>query len=141
VPLYNSKLWVKIHKGNKGKSGFYGLPKVLPLNIKKDLQVAKNQIYLGSLPRGQLIKVKLILSMLTFFRACSPSYRKVSWSSITDPSIGTTTTLDETRLLKALKSLGITTLRVGKPSIFFASSKVGPNLPVATLGIGLDLIG
>jgi hypothetical protein len=40
-----------------------------------------------------------------------------------------------------MKSLGITALQVGKPSIFWASAKVGPNLPVSTLGIGLDLIG
>jgi len=139
--LYNSKLWVKIHKGNKDKLGWYGLPKVLPNSIKNTLCDAKSRIYSGSLPRGLLIRVKLILSMLSFFRACSPKYSKVSWSSITDPFNGESTTLSYIRLRKALKSLGITTLKVGNPSIFWASSKAGPNFPVATLGLGLDLIG
>jgi len=139
--LYNTKLWVKIHKGNKDKLGWYGLPKVLPSSIKNTLCVAKSLVYSGSLPRGLLIRVKLILSMMSFFRACSPKYSKVSWSSITDPFNGRDTNLSSIRLLAALKSLGITTLKVGKPSIFWASSKAGPNFPVATLGLGLDLIG
>ena len=141
LKLYNTKLWVKIHKGNKDKLGWYGLPKVLPDSIKNTLCVAKNRIYSGSLPRGLLIKIKLILSMLAFFRACSPKYSKVSWSSITDPFNGVSTSLSEMKLRKGLKSLGITTIKVGKPSIFWASSKTGPNFPVATLGLGLDLIG
>jgi hypothetical protein len=65
----------------------------------------------------------------------------VTWDSITAPFNGVETKLDQQELKNALKSLGITTLRVGKPSIFWASSKSGPNLPVATLGLGLDLIG
>jgi len=141
LPLYNSKLWVKIHRGKKDKLGWYGLPCVLPDKIKNTLLETKSGIYSGSLPRGQLIKVKLILSMLSFFRACSPKYSEVSWDSITGPFVGESTTLDETRLRLALKSLGITTLKVGKPSIFWASGKAGPNFPVATLGLGLDLIG
>jgi len=140
-PLYSSKTWVKIHQGKLSVKSWSGLPTVLPMKIKVELQGMKESLHNGSLQRGHLIKLKLILSMLSFFRACSPVYRKVSWESIVAPFGGVKTTLDEFELKKALKSLGITTLRVGKPSIFFASSKSGPNLPVATLGLGLDLIG
>lgn len=49
--------------------------------------------------------------------------------------------MDIWELKKALKSLGITTLQVGKPSIFWASSKAGPNFPIATFGAGLDALG
>jgi len=140
-PLYSSKIWVKIHKGKLSVKSWSGLPVVLPKKIKVLLQASKESIHNGSLQRGHLIKLKLVLSMLSFFRACSPAYRKVSWDSITSPFSGVSTVLDQQELKQALKSLGITTLRVRKPSIFWASSKSGPNLPVATLGLGLDLIG
>jgi len=140
-PLYSSEIWVKIHKGKLSVKKWSGLPVVLPRKIKVLLQRCKESIHNGSLQRGHLIKLKLVLSMLSFFRACSPAYRKVSWDSIVKPFQGNKTTLDQQELKNALKSLGITTLKVGKPSIFWASSKSGPNLPVATLGLGLDLIG
>lgn len=140
-PLYSSKIWVKIHKGKLSIKSWSGLPVVLPKKIKVLLQGCKESIHNGSLQRGHLIKLKLVLSMLSFFRACSPAYRKVSWESITSPFSGVSKTLRQQELKLALKSLGITTLKVGKPSIFWASSKSGPNLPVATLGLGLDLIG
>jgi hypothetical protein len=113
---------------------------ILPLKVKLFLNTVKVGIASGSLPRGQLIQVKLLLSLLSFFRACSPSFRKVSWDSIVKPNSGEGT-LNVGELKAALKSLGITTLLVGKPSIFYASSKAGPNFPVATIGLGLDLIG
>jgi hypothetical protein len=113
---------------------------ILPLKVKLFLNTVKLGIASGSLPRGQLIQVKLLLSLLSFFRACSPSFRKVKWDSIVTPNHGVSK-LNVVELTSALKSLGITTLKVGKPSIFFASSKAGPNFPVATIGLGLDLIG
>jgi hypothetical protein len=142
-PLYSSKIWVKIHKGKLSINSFSGLPTVLPQSIKELLRSAKQGIHNGSLRRGLLIQVKLILSLLSFFRACSPKYRKVDWGSIESPFTGKSRTLGKIELSNAIRSLGITTLTksIGKPSIFFASAKVGPNLPVASLGLGLDLIG
>jgi hypothetical protein len=47
--------------------------------------------------------------------------------------------MDEIR--EGLVSLGITKLIVNSPKIFLVSAKSGPNFPIATLGLGLDLIG
>jgi len=140
-PLYQQKLWIKTHnRKTRSLTSLSGLPAILPLKVKLFLNLVKNGIASGSLPRGQLIQVKLLLTLLSFFRACSPSFRLVNWDSIVKPNLGDST-LNVVELKAALKSLGITTLRVGKPSIFYASSKAGPNFPVATIGLGLDLIG
>lgn len=135
--LYNSKLWVKIHRRKKGPSitSLHGLPKILPISWKEFLRTCKFGIAKGSIPRGQLIKLKLFLTMLSFFRACSPLFRKVDYTSIVQPNRGSAS-LSIVELRSALKSLGITVIKTGKPSIFFASSKAGPNFPVATLGLG-----
>jgi hypothetical protein len=43
---------------------------------------------------------------------------------------------------KALSTLGLGRgLSVGKPSLLLFSVKAGPNSPIATLGIGFDLLG
>ena len=93
--LFNSKVWVKIHKGNKDKLGYYGLPVVLNEKVKSLLKEAKYEIYSGNLTRVRLIQVKLILSLLSFFRACSPKYSKVDYESVTSPFTGVSKTLDE----------------------------------------------
>lgn len=77
--LFQTKLWIKTHKGKTGTiHSLRGLPIILPLKVKLFLNNVKVGIASGSLPRGQLIQVKLLLSLLSFFRACSPTYRKVS---------------------------------------------------------------
>jgi len=140
-PLFQQRLWIKTHKRkNRSTHSLSGLPIILPLKVKLFLNAVRRGIESGSLPRGQLIRVKLLLTLLSFFRACSPSFRKVSWDSIVKPNLGDST-LNVVELEAALKSLGITTIKVGNPSIFYASSKAGPNFPVATIGLGLDLIG
>jgi hypothetical protein len=143
-PIVNRKTWVKIHRtGKKGKlTNFWGLPKKLPLQVKRFLVEARLAIHRGSLPRGLMIQLKLLLSMLSFFRACSPDEElDPKYTTITAPFSGVSERLDEKELVRALKYMGLNTLKVQKPSIFLLSSKSGPNLPNATVAIGLDTLG
>lgn len=139
--LYDKVIWVKRHTGKPSLNNFSGLPKILPFKVKLLLRDVKRGLFAGSLPRGLQIQLKLILSMLSWFRAASPKYSETKYTSVTKQFTGISETLDAWELRMALKSLGITTLRVGKPSIFWASSKAGPNFPIATFGLGLDALG
>lgn len=89
-----------------------------------------------------MIKFKLFITLLAFFRATSPKYAEVKTSTITGAFTGTSETLSVSEVSSALKSLGILGhFRVGKPNMFLFSMKAGPNAPLAVLGIGMDLIG
>lgn len=138
--LYDKATYVARHKGKIRLNTFNGLPKILPLPVKFLLRDIKCGLFRGSLPRGQLIQLKLVLTMLSWFRAASPKYSKTNFGTITNPFVGVSETLDTTELVEALKRLGIMTLQVKKPSVFHASPKAGPNFPIATFGIGLDLL-
>jgi len=139
--LYDKVTWVKRHVGKPSLNNFSGLPKILPYKVKILLRDIKRGLFAGSLPRGQQIQLKLILSMLSWFRAASPEYSKTSYATITKPFSGISEVLDNWELKKALNTLGILTLKVKKPSVFWASSKAGPNFPIATFGSGLDALG
>lgn len=83
---------------------------------------------------------KLMVSVLSFFRATSPKYARPKFETITDSFSGVKETLPQKEIRQALLDLGIQKLVVKKPSVFWFSTKSGPNFPIATLGMGLDLI-
>jgi hypothetical protein len=87
------------------------------------------------------LKFKLLVTVLAFFRACSPSWSEVKSSTITGIFTGKKETLPQYEVESALRSLGIRHLHVSKPNMFQFSTKAGPNAPLAVLGIGLDLLG
>lgn len=84
---------------------------------------------------------KLMVSVLSFFRATSPKYSVAKFSTITSGFTGCGETLPSAEIRQALADLGLQKLEVRKPSILWFSQKSGPNFPIATLGMGLDLIG
>jgi hypothetical protein len=134
--VYDTHTWVaRIKKGP-----FKGLPACLPNPVKLLCKETRDGIYCGSLPRITLIKFKLLVTLLAFFRATSPAWSEVKTSTITDPFSGVSETLDESMIRQALIDLGITRLSVKKPNMFLFSMKSGPNAPLAVLGIGFDLI-
>jgi len=108
--LYDKVTWVKRHVGKPSLNNFSGLPKILPYQVKILLRDVKRGLFAGSLPRGLQIQLKLILSMLAWFRAASPKYSETKYTSVTQPFTGVSETLDVWELRRALKSLGITTL-------------------------------
>lgn len=134
--VYDTQTWVaRIKKGP-----LKGLPACLPNPVKLLCKETRDGIYCGSLPRITLIKFKLLVTLLAFFRATSPAWSEVKTSTITDPFSGVSETLDESMIRQALIDLGITRLSVKKPNMFLFSMKSGPNAPLAVLGIGFDLI-
>jgi hypothetical protein len=119
-----------------------GLPTVLTNSLKQLCYETKEGIYRGSLPRRTLLKFKLLVTLLAFFRATSPKFAEVKTSTITGSFTGTSETLNVSEIRSALGSLGILgKFHVGKPNMFHFSMKAGPNAPLAVLGIGFDLIG
>jgi len=127
---------------HKRKGPFQGLPIVLTTALKQLCVETKEGIYRGSLPRTTLLKFKLLVTLMAFFRATSPKWAEVKTSTITGSFTGTSERLGSTEVSCALKSLGILgNLVVRKPNMFHFSMKAGPNAPLAVLGIGFDLIG
>jgi hypothetical protein len=117
------------------------MPKILPTKVKFKLVEIKKGISSGSLTRTDLIYIKLLLSILSFFRATSPDYAVTKVETITGNFTGTCLFLPETEIRGALKSMNskVLTFR-SKPSLYFNSYKAGPNSSIAVLGIGLDLV-
>jgi hypothetical protein len=127
---------------HKRKGPFQGLPTVLTNDIKQLCYDTRNGVKKGSLPRITLLKFKLLVTLLAFFRATSPAFAEVKTSTITGPFTGISETLPESEIRSALKSLGVLgNLKIGSPNMFHFSMKAGPNAPLAVLGIGFDLIG
>lgn len=102
----STSIWVKTHRGKRSLTSFAGLPMCLPIRIKTLCLRVKKGIASGSLTRGDLVLFKLLLTALSFFRATSPEWAEVKKSSITDPFIGTCSTLDTKSIEEALKSMG-----------------------------------
>jgi hypothetical protein len=115
----------------------------LPIRVRIKLLSIKKGIASGSLPRLDLIWVKTLFTLLSFFRACSPNYGEVKISTITGPFTGRGETLPGKELRAVLETMkresSITFNR--KPSVFMFSSKAGPNSSIAVLGLGVDLLG
>lgn len=136
--FYDTGTWVA---RIKGKGPLSGLPTCLPDSVKQLCKVTRDGIYHGNLDRVTLIKFKLLVTLLAFFRATSPKWAEVKTSTITGPFTGESEVLSESEIRLALKDLGIGKLLVKKPNLFHFSMKAGPNAPLAVLGIGFDLIG
>jgi len=137
--VYDTKTWVGRVK--KKGSPFNGLPKVLPNKVKSLCCETKEGIRNGSLPRIVLVKFKLLLSVLAFFRATSPKFSEPKFETITSPFGGQCEYLPEEEIKVALRNLKIDNFREKKPSIFHFTTKAGPNAPLAVLGLGFDLLG
>jgi hypothetical protein len=125
----------------KKGSPFNGLPHILPIKVKLLCCETKEGIRNGSLPRIVLVKFKLLLSVLAFFRATSPKFSEPKFDTITSPFTGQSEYLPEGEIKVALRNLGINSFREKKPSIFHFTTKAGPNAPIAVLGLGFDLLG
>jgi hypothetical protein len=159
--IKSDKTWVKTH--NKGKltlDNFYGMPVILPTNVKHRLVKVKKGLSSGSLSRTDQLFIKLLFSILSFFRATSPDYSPTKLSTITGKFTGSCVMLPGLEIRMALRSMGISGLirtpnslpvkygsknskRIlfkSKPSLFNNSFKAGPNSTIAVLGIGLDLV-
>jgi hypothetical protein len=139
VKVFDVKTWVARHK--KKSDPFCGLPKVLPNAVKLLCVDVKKGIRRGSLPRLTLVKYKLLISLLAFFRATSPKFSPVKIDTIRGPFTGTIRVLPDEEVREALVRLGIKDFCEKKPSIFRFCSKAGPNAPLAVLGIGFDTLG
>jgi hypothetical protein len=125
----------------KKGSPFNGLPQVLPNKVKLLCCETKEGIRNGSLPRIVLVKFKLLLTVLAFFRATSPKFSEPKFDTITSPFGGQCEYLPEEEIKVALRNLGIESFREKKPSVFHFTTKAGPNAPLAVLGLGFDLLG
>jgi len=141
----NDKVWVKTHRSRKlSLDNFHGMPCILPLGVKLKLVSVKKGLSTGSLPRTDLLFVKLLFSILSWFRAASPDYSETKIKTITGEFTGEVLELDPKLLRKALLSMKIPMngkMFKSKPSLLFNSTKAGPNSTIAVLGIGLDLVG
>ena len=102
----SNSIWVKTHRGKRSLTSFAGLPMCLPIRIKALCLRVKQGIASGSLTRGDLVLFKLLLTVLSFFRATSPEWAEVKKSTITDPFMGTCATLPAKSIEVALKSMG-----------------------------------
>lgn len=88
----------------------------------------------------ELALFKLFVTVLSFFRATSPVYSKPKFTTISGGFTGVSQVLPVGEIRQALKDLGITQLKVRKPSPVWLSMKSGPNFPLATVGMGVDLV-
>jgi hypothetical protein len=143
--VHSTSVWVKTHKGKRSLTSFAGLPMCLPIRIKTLCLRVKQGIASGSLSRGDLVLFKLLLTAISFFRACSPEWSEVKKGTIIDPFTGDCQTLPTKTIEQALRSMGWNgkkgSMFKSKPTIFQFSQKAGPNANLAILGIGIDLLG
>lgn len=137
--MYDRVTWVARVKDEK--SPYFGLPTILGTNVFKLCYEVKIGINSGSLSRIILIKFKLLLTLLSFFRAASPEFADIKVQTITGAFSGISEEINPTEIREALKDLGLLTLKVKKPRLLQFTTKSGPSSPLAVLGIGFDLIG
>jgi hypothetical protein len=78
----------------------------LPIRVKVLCLRVKKGIASGSLSRGDLILFKLLLTVLSFFRATSPEWAEVKVETITGEFTGTSPYLPTKTIVEALKSMG-----------------------------------
>lgn len=142
----DSSTWVRTHRRRKAITNMGGLPTILPSQVKVRLMKIRIDLMNGSLRRTDLLWLKLLLTLISFFRACSPVYAVVKTTTITGEFSGTTRVLGTEEIRKALEILGwrkrslLSQIR-GKGSVINFSTKAGPNASLSVLGIGLDLVG
>jgi hypothetical protein len=123
-----------------------GLPSVLPFRLKQKLVQVRKDMYVGSLRRTDLLWLKVLLSLLAFFRCTSPKYSPTKIETITGKFTGECEVLSEGDIRKALHSMGwgsqslLSQIR-GKASIWRFATKSGPNSSLGILGAGIDLVG
>jgi hypothetical protein len=111
---------------NNGPYGFV-------VNIMEEIVVFN---YFLDLFRMELT-VKLLSSVLCFFRACCPTGKvRAKYNSIVDPFTGVSTRLPELSIVYALASVGIKPLKLKKPRLLRPSSKAGPNGSNAITSMG-----
>jgi hypothetical protein len=67
---YSTETYVARHK--KKGTVWFGLPCILPNKVKNVCVATRIGVTNGSLPRVTLLQFKLIITMLSFFRATSP---------------------------------------------------------------------
>jgi len=134
--LRQTKTWVKVYKS--------GLPKVIgpkmrDIIIKKKLKIL-NEDWMSDLRLDRDFHLlRAVISTVAFFRAMSPKH-VIKFDSVTMAHTGTSKTLSKDIIKGALKSLGITKLKLSQPK-FFWSNKAGVNAQFAFLSIGLDFLG
>jgi hypothetical protein len=131
--MKNTKTWVSTWRS--------GLPKVIGSHTRDYIIDNKDNLILNHpsllTSRGFLI-LRAVLSCVAIFRSLSPKH-VLKFDSVTAPYTGTGT-LSHSEIVRALKSLGITHLRVKSP-YFFWSNKAGVNAQYSFMSIGLDFIG
>jgi hypothetical protein len=128
--MINNKVWLKRYKN--------GLPKILGWEGYQIICETRLSLIKGDCTNGLILITKAICTVLSLFRAMDFE-TDIKLTTVTDPHSGTITTVDNMKLLSALRMLGITNINVGKPR-FFLSKKGGANAMYAWLSIGLDLI-
>nr|UIW13825.1 MAG: RNA-dependent RNA polymerase [Rhizoctonia solani mitovirus 53] len=131
--MKNTKTWVKTWQS--------GLPKVIGSRAR-DFIIMERDHLISNHPslitnRGFLI-LRSVLSCVAMFRSLSPKH-VIKFDSVTAPYTGTGD-LSTKDIKGALRSLGITRLKVRSP-YFFWSNKAGVNAQYAFISIGLDFIG
>jgi hypothetical protein len=131
--MRNTKTWVKTWRS--------GLPKVIGSHIRDFIIVERDNL-ISNHPslmtdRGFLI-LRAVISCVAMFRSLSPKH-VIKFDSVTAPYTGTGD-LSPNEIKGALRSLGITRLKVGSPR-FFWSNKAGVNAQYAFISIGLDFLG
>jgi len=130
--MKNTKTWVKTWQS--------GLPKVIGSQTR-DFIIMNRDKLISNHPdlmttRGFLI-LRAVISTVAIFRSLSPKH-VLKFDSITAPFTGTGD-LSRKDIIGALRSLGITRLKVSSPK-FFWSNKAGVNSQFAFMSIGLDFI-
>nr|UJQ92445.1 MAG: putative RNA-dependent RNA polymerase [Mitoviridae sp.] len=131
--MKNTKTWVKTWQS--------GLPKVIGSHTRDFIIVNRGKLisnHPGLLTDRGFLIFRAVISTVAIFRSLSPKH-VLNFDSVTAPDTGTGT-LSTKDIKGALRSLGITKLKVGSP-YFFWSNKAGVNAQYAFISIGLDFLG
>lgn len=131
--LRQTKTWVKVWSS--------GLPKVIGASVR-DYIIQHREEIIANHPslethRGFII-LRATICAVSLFRSLSPKH-VIKFDSVIAPFSGTGT-LSDNEIKGALRNLGITKLKLGKP-YFFWSNKAGVNANYAFISIGLDFLG
>jgi len=86
------------------------MPVILPTNLKHRLVKVRYGLQSGSLTRQDQIFVKLLFSILSFFRATSPVFSKANFKTITRKFTGNCMFLPEKEIRMALMSMGFNSI-------------------------------
>lgn len=112
------------------------MPLILPTNLKHRLVKVRHGLQSGSLTRQDQIFVKLLFSILSFFRATSPSFSKANFKTITRKFTGSCMFLPEREIRMALMSMGFNSIhakRINSSRDHFGETPIYKRVP-ATFG-------